>query len=89
MGYDGKYGKVTTEHGDIPDDEPVIVFRAQDRFSADVLRFYRELCKENGSPQRHLNLIAMTQAKFAAWQEVHANRVKVPDSESSRAWLPE
>ena len=89
MGYDSKYGKVTTEHGDIPDDEPVIVFRAQDKLSADVLAAYHRLCAENGSPERHLNLIAATQARFKVWQRAHKQQVKIPDSERSREWLPQ
>jgi len=43
MGYDGKYGKVTTEHGNIPDDEPVIVFRGRDKIIPAMLRFYLEM----------------------------------------------
>lgn len=89
MGYDSKYGKVTTEHGDIPDDEPVIVFRAQDKLSTDVLTAYYWLCEENGSPERHLKLIKATQAQFGAWQEAHKQQVKIPDSERSREWLPQ
>jgi hypothetical protein len=89
MGYDGKYGKVATEHGDIPDDEPVIVFRAQDRLSVSVLRAYFELCRVAGSPQRHLSLVSGTIRRFTDWQEAHPGQLKVPDSERSRAWLPE
>ena len=33
MGIDAKYGRVTTERGDIGEDEPVVVFRAQDNQS--------------------------------------------------------
>jgi hypothetical protein len=89
MGYDSKYGKVTTEHGDIPDDEPVIVFRAQDRLSVSALRAYFELCMVAGSPQRHLTLVSSTIRRFAGWQNEHVGQVKVPDSERSRTWLPE
>lgn len=86
MGYDGKYGKVTTEHGDIPDGEPVIVFRARDVNTPAVLAFYYDACELSGSPQRHLDLISQTAGTFADWQEQHPDQVKVPDSERSRAW---
>lgn len=86
MGYDGKYGRVTTEHGDIPDDEPVIVFRARDMLTSSVLSNYYAMCKAVGSPQRHLDLIEKAEQTFAAWQTAHGHRV--PASASSRAWLP-
>ena len=84
MGYSVKYGKVTTEHGDIPDDEPVIVFRAQDALSTEILHGYLALCAEKGSPPRHLSLVAAALSRFLAWQGEHAQQVKMPDSESSR-----
>jgi hypothetical protein len=87
MGYDRKYGRVTTEHGEIPDDEPVIVFRARDNLTCPLLSHYRELCEQAGSPQRHLELIEGTYTMFADWQEAHPDQVKVPDSERSRAWM--
>jgi hypothetical protein len=89
MGYDRKYGKVTTEHGDIPDDEPVIVFRARDRLVLPVLGAYLELCKHEGSPQRHLDTITRNIHTFADWQEANPDKVRTPDSERSRAWMPE
>jgi hypothetical protein len=87
VGYDGKYGKVTTEHGDIPDDEPVIVFRARDKMVAPMLKFYLELCATNSSPPRHLSLIQRAAAEIARWQSEHPDQVRQPDSERSRAWM--
>lgn len=87
MGYDGKYGKVTTEHGDIPDDEPVIVFRARDKIVPAMLRFYMEMCEANGSPGRHIDLIQGTQRQITQWQLDHKDQVRQPDSERSRAWM--
>lgn len=87
MGYDRKYGKVTTEHGDIPDDEPVIVFRARDRMMLRLLGHYMKLCDDGGSPDRHLRIIAENLVRFATWQEQHLDEVRTPDSERSRAWM--
>lgn len=87
MGYDGKYGKVTTEHGDIPDDEPVIVFRGRDRIVPAMLRFYLEMCESNGSPPRHLSLIQRSAAEIVRWQNEHPEQVRTPDSERSRTWM--
>jgi hypothetical protein len=86
MGYGGKYGRVTTEHGDIPDDEPVIVFRARDALTIGLLNTYYVMCRAAGSPQRHLDLVDTTTREFIEWQMAHGSRI--PDSESSRAWLP-
>jgi hypothetical protein len=57
MAVDLKYGRVTTEFGTIAEDEPVFVFRAQDRLVPKVLEVYRVLCELLGSPQHHLDTI--------------------------------
>lgn len=86
MAIDGKYGRVMLEHGDhIPDDEPVIVFRAKDQTTLKLLAYYMLLCMKAGSPRRHLNLILDTHKTFQQWQAL--NETKVPDSETSRAWM--
>lgn len=87
MGWDGKYGQVTTEHGDIPAGEPVIVFRARDALTAPLISCYYKLCEEHGSPQRHLDLIEEAYKVFADWQEANPGQVRTPDSERPRAWL--
>jgi hypothetical protein len=85
MAIDGKYGRVTLEHGTIGDDEPVIVFRAKDKLTPELLMHYRIMCAQAGSPQRHLDLIEAALDRFELWQSEHLT--KVPDSESSRAWM--
>lgn len=78
MGFDGKYGRVTTEFGDIPDTEPVIVFRAQDKLLPAVLDHYLTLAIDAGSPPKHLDLIDAAMDRVSDWQE--ENFTKVPDS---------
>lgn len=78
MGYDLKYGNVTTERGDIGDDEPVIVFRAQDEILPAVLDWYRAECARRGSPQRHLHAIDDGRAAVCAWQQ--GGHTQVPQS---------
>jgi len=87
VGYDRKYGKVTTEHGDIPDDEPVIVFRGRDKMVPAMIDQYLYLCRAGGSPQRHLDLVTESQRQIVAWQETHPDGTRTPDSERSRAWM--
>lgn len=87
MGYDGNYGRVSTEHGDIPDDEPVIVFQARDKHTIAVLVHYLKLCREGGSPNRHQHLIAEALVRFIEWQGRNLEKVRSPDSESSKIRL--
>ena len=87
MAIDRKYGRVKLEHGTIGEDEPVVVFRAQDRLLPKVLAYYRLFCWKEGSPQRHLELVDASLAAVEQWQTEGFHRVHTPDSESSRAWL--
>lgn len=88
MGYDRKYGKVTTEHGDIGDDEPVVVFRARDITLPNLLCFYAYLCMKAGSPTRHLAIVSNSRKAIVDWQR-NTGKVRVPSSESSRDRLSE
>jgi len=87
MGFDRKYGRVSTEHGDIPDDEPVIVFRGHDPALVPMLDTYLLLCTNLGAPDRHLNIVQNSREAILAWQQANPDRMKVPDSERSREWM--
>lgn len=87
MGIDLKYGKVTLEHGDIGEDEPVIVFRAKDALLPKLLTYYHLFCMKAGSPKRHLDLIYETRQRIIDWQKDVRNRTKIPDSEASKDWM--
>ena len=89
MGYDGKYGKVTTEHGNIPDDEPVIVFRGRDILLPAVLANYAEMCESERSPEGHVELVRETAQRITCWQQENWSRVKVPDSARFFAGWPD
>jgi hypothetical protein len=78
MAVEGKYGRVTTERGDIGADEPVFLFRAQDMLLVPVLDHYLTLCAAAGSPQRHLNGIQRDRELIRAWQA--ENYTQVPQS---------
>lgn len=85
MAVDAKYGRVILEHGNIEDDEPVVVFRAKDVLLPKVLMYYHLFCMKAGSPKRHLDLIWDSLLAISKWQESHPT--KVPDSETSKEWL--
>ena len=48
MGTDLKYGRITTEHGDIHEDEPVFLLRARDVLAIETLTHYNEQCDRFG-----------------------------------------
>lgn len=80
MPYDIKYGQVTLEHQrNIGDDEPVIVFRAQDALLPEVLVFYAQRCREEGSPDRHVEKIGVALEVITAWQENHYTKIPTSD----------
>ncbi len=87
MGYDGKYGKITTEHGSIPDDEPVMVFRARDRLTPALIEHYAVMCQQAGSPAFHVDLVHAAADRFLEWQEQHPGMTRVPDSAAHRERL--
>lgn len=82
MGYDLKYGKVTTERrgGDIPDDEIVVVFRSRDAILPQVLMYYAAECARQGVPQEHVQLVEKTRNAVVVWQHENGARVRQPDS---------
>lgn len=79
MAIDNKYGRVTLERGTIGEDEPVVVFRAQDRTLVKLLKVYKIFCEFAGSPQRHLDAINEATKKVLVWQL--ANPTKTPSSD--------
>jgi len=80
MAIDNKYGKITTEFGNIGEDEPVVLFRARDVLLPDVMAYYLHKCAERGSPKKHLDLIRSTEGIVGAWQEANPDKVQVPQS---------
>lgn len=62
----------------IPDDEPVILFRGNDKLLPKVLEHYKQLCTEAGSPANHLNLIDEKIDRVNNWQS-NAKTVHIPD----------
>jgi hypothetical protein len=70
---DGKFiNRVSGEA--IPDDEPVIIFRARDIHTISVLRHYQELADE----PHHQRAIQDRIDEFTAYQRAYPTRVKEP-----------
>lgn len=71
MAIESKYGTVTTERGDIPEDEPVVVFRARDALLPDVLADYRRAALLSGCPPEFLESLSALQLRVDQWQATH------------------
>lgn len=84
MPTDLKYGEAILEHGDIPDDEPIFIFRARDVNLPDTLIAYHTKCENTGVSQFHKDLILENYHTIKKWQEEHPDRVKIPSSENYR-----
>lgn len=80
MAQNTKYGRVTTERGNIPPDEPVFILRAQDALAPLAVVAYLKLCEEEGTTENHLTEVGLAYATLAEWQSEHPDRVKTPDS---------
>jgi len=78
MGLDRKYGRVTVEHGTIGEDEPVVVFRAQDQLLPEVLGVYAQMCDAHGSPPEHIQGLELTCRQVIEWQR--ENHTQIPRS---------
>lgn len=80
---DGKYktsGDITKLDGTtIPDDEPLILFRGHDKLLVKLLKQYKELCQEAGSPARQLELLQEQIDAIEQWQSANQDKLKVPD----------
>jgi hypothetical protein len=80
MPIDLKYGRVTLENQrNIGDDEPVIVFRAQDKLLPAVLNYYLFLCQKAGSPPHHLDGVGRVLDAVQDWQDTHPPKTPTSD----------
>lgn len=78
MAIDNKYGRVTFPNGDIGEDEPIFVFRAQDKLLPYVLEMYYDLCETEECHVRHLEKIHESRVIIKEWQDKHFT--KLPES---------
>lgn len=78
----GKYGRITTERGHIPEDEPVFLLRAHDPQALPVLEEYKQRCTDYGSPEEHVLGVDAQIARFANFMAEHPDRMKAPGTEA-------
>ncbi len=80
---DGKYkinGSLTKLDGTpLPEDEPIMIFRAKDKFLPDLLRKYQEMGKAAGSPEAWASGVQERIDQIETWQKENPDKVHVPD----------
>jgi len=76
MAIETKYGIVVDS---IPEDEPIMLFRGQDKAFVYLLSIYIFLCELIGSPEDHLRELRHKLYLIHAWQHENRDSVKVPD----------
>ncbi len=62
----------------IPDDEPLILFRARDHHAIAMLRYYRNLCANDGCTDFHMKGIDNRLSAFEEFAVNHPERMKQP-----------
>jgi hypothetical protein len=76
MAHESKYELDVPE---IPQDEPVMLFRAQDAAFPAVLEAYAAVCTALGSPQDHVDHVRAIRTNVLLWQARNRSKVKAPD----------
>ena len=80
---DGKYktdGNVTKLDGTpIPDDEPLVLFRAKDKLLPQLLEDYNKLCQDAGCQAQQVETLGPLIQQVKDWQATHQDKVKLPD----------
>ncbi len=61
----------------IPDDEPIMIFRARDKNAALMIAYYKKLCID----QHHKNVVNKRLHDFVDFAHAHPERMKEPDTE--------
>jgi hypothetical protein len=62
----------------IPEDEPLMLFRARDRNVLPMLRKYRALCIADGCNEHHMQGVANRIEAFEKFAAEHPDRMKQP-----------
>lgn len=62
----------------VPEDEPVMFFRARDRFAVEAMRNYQLVCTIEGCDAKHLAGIEYNVGRFLKFRKEHPERMKRP-----------
>ena len=67
MAVDTKYGRVTVERGKLPEEEPVFLFRGQDRLAPQVVRYYADLVEQETGNHAFAEAVRAEAQRLEAW----------------------
>lgn len=73
-----KYGRISTELKELPDDEPLFLFRGQDALAPSVISNYAMLLQAAGLSDQAVKAHEAA-LEMRRWQERNRGRVKYPD----------
>jgi hypothetical protein len=68
----------STNNTPIPDEEPVILFRARDKLALPMLDFYLGLCQQEGATQYQLDSMTKMILRFRDFAGTHSDVMKQP-----------
>lgn len=68
----------------VPEDEPVILFRARDRLAMPMLLHYRQLCADDGATDYQLESMDRMVERFQLYADAHPT--KQPGITRGAAW---
>ena len=72
-------GDITKHDGTpVPEDEPLVLFRAKDNLLVPLLEHYKQMCIDAGSLPKHLDLLQKRIDEIKQWQAEHPERMNVP-----------
>lgn len=81
---DRKYqtsGDITKLDGTpVPEDEPLVLFRAKDNLLVPLLEHYKQMCINAGSYPKHVELLELRIQDIKKWQAQNPERLNVPGS---------
>lgn len=66
----------------IPDDEPVMVFRARDKHAVAAIKRYMVSVADRA----HAEAVAIRLRQFEAWAVAHPDRMREPDTQVTDDW---
>lgn len=71
------YNRIQDPEGLIPEEEPVMVFRAQDKCAPAALDAWCKAAKENGVDPHMIEVVHNWSREMRHWQSIHGS--KIPD----------
>jgi len=72
------HGKIINRHSgeEIPEDEPIMIFRARDKNAAPMIAYYMKLCRD----EQHKAIVKQRLHHFVDFIHAHPERMKEPDT---------